>query len=65
MCLKGPKKPQAPAPAPPPPSEDDVPSPVIGDGFDSAKTLAAKRKGKGSLKNALSIPTGGSGTIVA
>ena len=61
MCMKSPPKPQVPAPAPPPPAEDEVPTPVVGDGYSSVKALRARRKGTGSLKNSLTIPTGGSG----
>ena len=59
MCMfggGGPKKPQAPAPAPPPPAEDEVPSPVIGDGYSSVASLRAKRKGAGGLRVGLKTP---------
>lgn len=70
MCigLKSPPKPQAPAPAPAPPAEDEVQTPVVGDGYSSVKALTAKRMGSGSLKVkrnfSLNVPTRGSGLTI-
>lgn len=69
MCFGGSSapKPQVPAPPPPPPSEDEVSSPVLGDGYGERQSIRAQM-GRSKLKIKrnfnLNIPTSGSGMQV-